>query len=1195
MKHTFRSSVATVMASLIASLSLSAGAANVDLADKPLANGVSNSVKPNIMFILDDSGSMGWDYLPDDVNGRQGSNCFKNHFYNRVYFNPGYTYPVPVDATGNPLGNATFGSAKTNGFDAGSSTTNLATNFRAHSGDTAQAAYYYEYTGVGTPSSGTCYGNASYTKRVVSLAEQQNFANWYSYYRTRMQMMKSALSLAFKPVDNKYRVGYMSINNNTGSDFRNLEVFDTTGKPAWYNKIFSAQPSDGTGLRWALTTAGQLYGGQLNGQNFWGTSVVDPLQYSCQQNFTILATDGYWNTQTTGMECSRHGGCKLDGSALGNQDGGAPKPMWDGSSTTVTLTDVYRQYIYTVTSSGCSGGRRRVIQQEQRKTIKTTTINGQQGTPVDSGWSNFGAATTFIACQNPAPTAPPNTAPVLLSSTPTTNSTGGSSDSLADVAMYYYETDLRTSALSNCTGALGLDVCKDNVPGAGRDTASHQHMTTFTLGLGINGTLTYAENYESCGNTCDYPDIVQGTKMWPVPTSNSSTTVDDLWHAAVNGRGVYYSAGTPQALASGLSKALAGVNARNGSGGAAATSTLAPVQGDQYAYVALYKTSEWVGDLQRRSISLTTGDVDTTASWSAQQQLDGQTTSNGDSRTIYMRTGNTLGAFGVGNLSSFITAKNFDAGSANPNGPLSQYSTFDATLQTQSTGAIGAANMIAFLRGQRGFEDVAGNTHRIYRSRTHVLGDIVNSSPVYVNKPAFDYTEHGYSSWNPSRSATVYAAANDGMLHAFDATTGVERWAFVPTAVIPMLYKLADTNYANLHRYYVDGPITIGDAYLQGQWRTILIGGLGKGGRSYYALDVTDDTPELLWEFSTADDLDLGYTYGAAQITKRQSDGKWVAMFASGYNNVNPGSGAARLYVLDLQTGSKESEIVVSGNANPEETGIAWVNGWTDAGMDDNTVQHVYAGDLSGNVWRFDINADTVGVLATLGTGASAQPVTTRVELGDILDSSGGQANQRAIYVGTGRYLGDGTHSANPQNSDILNTDMQSFYAIRDDANNLKNWGAFRSQPGVKQFTMSGSGNNRSIDYDAVLASSPGWYLDFNVQNGERVVLNPRLFNGDQKTLTVISSIPDPSSVCEIGGTSYVYMLETQPTKAHKSLNGSISYLSSAMAVGAAGVGLPGGKLAVIVNLSDGTTVTVNPPTTQGTTIKRALWRELVN
>ncbi len=238
-----------LMPAIVALLSATVSAANVDLADKPLANGISNSVKPNIMFVLDDSGSMGWDYLPDSVNGKQGDNCFKNHLYNKVYFNPGYTYPVPVDASGNPLGNATFGTAKRNGFDGGSSTTNLATAFKAHSGDTAQAAYYYEYTGGGTPTPGTCYANNKYTKRVVTAAQEQNFANWYSYYRTRMQMMKSALSLAFKPIDDTKRVGYMSINNNTGTDFRNLALFDAAGKSAWYNKIFAAQPSDGTGLR----------------------------------------------------------------------------------------------------------------------------------------------------------------------------------------------------------------------------------------------------------------------------------------------------------------------------------------------------------------------------------------------------------------------------------------------------------------------------------------------------------------------------------------------------------------------------------------------------------------------------------------------------------------------------------------------------------------------------------------------------------------------------------------------------------------------------------------------------------------------------------------------------------------------------------------------------------------------------------
>jgi type IV pilus assembly protein PilY1 len=1177
-----------LLRSLVLSLFVAAqaGAGQVDLSDKPLANGVSANIKPNIMFVLDDSGSMGWNYLPDGVNSNNSRPCFANHLYNRIYFNPDYTYPLPVDASGSPLTAASFNGARTNGFNSSSGTTDLRSRFTMLSDDSQQAAYYYSYSGGGTPTAGTCYADNKYTKVTVSEAQKQNFANWYSYYRTRILMMKSALSLAFKGIDSKYRVGYMSINNRTGSDYSNMATFDSAGKSAFYQKVFAASTGNGTGLRWALTTAGQLYAGQLNGQSFWGSNVVDPIQYSCQQNFTILATDGYWNSQTTGMECSRHEGCKIDGTTIGNQDGTAAKPQWDGTTVTHKVVEVFRRYTYYL--SNCSGGNKRVKQQEQRKTVTTTTINGVTGAPVDTGWVNQGSATNYTTCQNPAPAVPADTEPVLLSSTPTDTSSGGSSGTLADVAQYYYMTDLRDGALSNCTGALGLNVCNNNVPGAGRDTAAHQHMTTFTLGLGIDGTLRYADNYESCGTACDYPDIVQGNTVWPTPSSDDPTAVDDLWHAAVNGRGTYYSAKTPDALSSGLTKALSGVNARTGAGGAAATSTLAPVQGDQYAYVALYTTVYWTGDLQQRTISLTTGEVSETPTWSAQTQLDGLTGAASDSRTIYTPVSGDLRAFNTTNLTTYIAAKNFSAGSDNPNGQLSQYGSFDSTLQGQSTGATGAANMINFLRGWRGNEDTAGNTYRIYRSRAHVLGDIVDSSPVYVNKPAFDYTENNYKNWTPNRTATIYTAANDGMLHALNAATGNERWAFIPSKIVPYLYKLADTNYANNHRFYIDGHLTVGDAYFNNAWHTVLIGGLGKGGRSYFALDITGDTPSLLWEFSVDNDNDLGYTYGGAQIGKRASDGKWVAWFASGYNNTSPGDGKGRLYVVDLATGAKLSEIVASEDSDPASSGIGWVNGWTDAGMADNTVRHVYAGDMGGNVWRFDITSNTVGLLATVGkvAGAPVQPITTRPELGDVLDSSGGQQSQRVIYVGTGRYYGDG---------DIANTDMQSFYAIRDDGNSLKNWGNFRTQPGVKAFDLTGSGTSRNIAYQAVAASGVGWYMDFDAQNGERVVVNPRLFNGDQKTLTVITGIPDPNSYCDVGGTSFVYFVETQPTSTHNSVSGTVAYIGKAMAVGAAGVSLPGGKLAVIVNLSDGTTVTISPPTTQGSNIKRATWRELIN
>ena len=182
------------------------------------------------------------------------------------------------------------------------------------------------------------------------------------------------------------------------------------------------------------------------------------------------------------------------------------------------------------------------------------------------------------------------------------------SNTLADVAMYYYKTDLRTD-LAN------------QVPASGRDNAPHQHMTTFTVGMGLAGTFNYDPNYET-QTSGDFRDVTQGTKLWPNPGSQEEAKLDDLWHAAVNGRGKFFSAQDPVALANGIAETLNSVQSRIGAGAAAATSNLQPVAGDNFAFTAQYQTVEWSGDLKARTIDLSTGTVATRELWSAQALLD---------------------------------------------------------------------------------------------------------------------------------------------------------------------------------------------------------------------------------------------------------------------------------------------------------------------------------------------------------------------------------------------------------------------------------------------------------------------------------------------------------------------------------------------------------------------------------------------
>jgi type IV pilus assembly protein PilY1 len=277
-------------------------AATTDVAAGPIFTNATatTEVKPNVMFVLDDSGSMDWDYMPDDANNFSGNYGFPSSQCNGVYYNPAITYSPPVDATGTSYSNSSFTSAWKDGYNIGSGTTNLSTSFKANSNDTAQAAYYYVYSGAQTTAKqkdyyntnsifykecnsiigsttkvdGTNAVNTLFTKKTVSATsgpggtdERTNFANWYSYDRTRMLMMKTASGQAFKTLSNHFRVGFMTIDNNASPAFLNIADFDSTQKSSWYTKLYSSVANNSTPLREALANVGRMYAGQVTSLN----------------------------------------------------------------------------------------------------------------------------------------------------------------------------------------------------------------------------------------------------------------------------------------------------------------------------------------------------------------------------------------------------------------------------------------------------------------------------------------------------------------------------------------------------------------------------------------------------------------------------------------------------------------------------------------------------------------------------------------------------------------------------------------------------------------------------------------------------------------------------------------------------------------------------------------------------------------
>ncbi len=951
-------------------------------------------------------------------------------------------------------------------------------------------------------SSTTC----SYTE------EMTNFANWWTYYQTRMQTMKTAASRAFKPIDSRYRVGFIDI---YGGNYLPIAQFDAgsgNGKDLWYQQLFGAVPTNGTPLRSGLSRVGKIFAGLKP------VGTADPMQYSCQQNFALLTTDGYWNTDANTDVTD------LSGNQIGDMDGGSTaRPQYEGPTAT--------------------------------------------------------------------------------------------SPTLADVAKYYYDTDLRNSSLNNCTGSLGLDVCANNVFVSNTDSNTKQHMTTFTLGLGVDGQLKYKSDYKN-STSGDYYRLANGLTPivnWPVPVADQETAVDDLWHAAVNGGGTYFSAKDPNQLATGLNSALSAIQAKLGAGAAAATSTLNPVSGDNSAFVASYTTVKWQGNLEKRLINTTTGEVSTAASWCVEDVVPGScpapgnvvVNSTGSSTTYTCVTANLpdvdLPVACTGTMSSTITGSGSSdtrtIKMANASGVLvdfaynnmttaqkayftgsvlSQWSTLDAaTQQPLVTGT----NMVNFLRGQYQYEDRSSNTavNRLFRSRDAVTGDFTESQPAFIGKPTFSYTDAGYSAFvtaQSSRAKTVYIGGNDGMLHAYNAVDGTERWAFVPRAVIPNMWKLSDKNYGSNHTNYVNGAPIISDIYNGSSWRTILVGGLNGGGREFYALDITDPTtPSLLWEIDSTTDNDIGYSFGQPVITKK-ADGTWVVLLTSGYDNISPGSGDSILFVRNAWTGASISKIATGSGTAASPSGLSRIGTWADKPQQNNLAGYTYGGDLNGNVWRFDINAGTVMKFAVLkDASGNVQPITTEPILGSINST-------RVVYIGTGKYLELG---------DLTDTQKQTVYAIKDD--NVTTT-IVNPRTVLVQQTITTSGSTRAVTTanPVDFATGLGWYVDLP-DSGERVNVNPRLDSG---TLFVPTTVPS-NTVCLPGGYGWLNFFDYRFGN-----NGSAAPVSQLFNAPIVGMNIlyttNGQRVVSVVTSSDPTPQTARSDnlTQQGFKGKRVIWRELI-
>jgi type IV pilus assembly protein PilY1 len=584
----------------------------------------------------------------------------------------------------------------------------------------------------------------------------------------------------------------------------------------------------------------------------------------------------------------------------------------------------------------------------------------------------------------------------------------------------------------------------------------------------------------------------------------------------------YFLAGNANLMASTLSAAFSSIsNAIQSYATAFSISTPNVTSSGIESFASQYNTANWTSVITASTLTFDsygnpTCSVTTCVTlWQSSVTLQAQLAGTGwqSARHIATWNGSAGVPFEVTNLNASTQGAALLATLSSPS-----YST--ATTSTQ---------YLNYLRGDTTNQvgsTATGSTHSL-RARTLFLGDIVDASLTPVAAPTqifSDANDPGYAAFKAAwvnRPTMVYAAANDGMLHGFLGTTGVEQFAYIPSAVFagptatPQVNGLAALgNPTFTHHYYVDAtPLAYdidlahtGGATGSPNWHTLLIGGLGKGGKSFYAIDVTNPASmnteaavasAVKWEFT---DANMGYSFGAPVVVKTVQYG-WVVALTSGYDNNN---GFGYLYLINPATGALIQKIATPSASSGLTQAAAYVKDYSD-----DTADSIYVGDLNGQLWRFNLTATTGAypaptLLATLKDGSgNAQPITT-APLIEISPTT----RYRYVLVGTGQLL---------STQDIASANMQTFYAILDGTA-----GAFNTvTTPIARANLTPVTN--VVNGVTVPSTSDGWYFDLGISGGiaYRVVLNPVAYNG----FVAFSALLTTGSPCNPGGTSEIYGL----------------------------------------------------------------------
>jgi type IV pilus assembly protein PilY1 len=601
------------------------------------------------------------------------------------------------------------------------------------------------------------------------------------------------------------------------------------------------------------------------------------------------------------------------------------------------------------------------------------------------------------------------------------------------------------------------------------------------------------------------------------PSKNPAAAATLTAMSIAGGTGAYFPATSPQAVTDALETIITHILAVTESTASAAVNTTG-LNVNSVVYQSQFVTSDvyqdWTGDFLAFPIDPVTGIVDTTPAdtvWSAATQLDAQA-----SRVI--ATWDPVAGHAIP----------FEWSAGTPASGIATSTALGTALQTFAPDPSGQ-DVLNYLRGSTAKEQRNGGQ---FRNRAHLLADIVDSNPAYIGPSAENIQSQSYVAFEAataSRPPVLYIGGNDGMLHAFDAGTGDERFAYMPRGVYSNLVNLASPFYNAQHRFYVNGSPQAADVqFTDLTWHSVLVSTERQGGNSVFALDISDPTAmaaeaslasHVLWDFV---DTDMGLGFSNPAIANTTSG--WQVFVGNGYNSTNK---KPFLYALDPQHGTITRKIDLCA-AVPTACNLSVSNGLSTvvavntSGAVTATANMVYAGDLQGNLWRVDISnanptlwAATVLFQARDGSG-NMQPITTKPVV--TLNPRFPQVLGTLVTFGTGQYVGL---------PDIANANVQSIYGVYDPP---AGYPSALTRASLLQQTLAnamlGTTQVRTITGVAPnFPASKGWFMDLNLLSGERVINDPKVFTGGMLILTTFQPIPPAPGVCTTLGTSYLMVI----------------------------------------------------------------------